>query len=341
MRIRNALLTLLLPSLLHSQQIVESTTGTTALLQAISAVDSNVVWVSGHRGVVLRSTDGGRNWQRLPVPETDSLQFRDIHATSTDLAWALSAGPGELSRIYHTRDGGRTWVLQFRNTDPDAFYDCFAFFDGRRGVAYGDASRGRTNLLATRNGGGSWQLVDRVTVPAPLEGEGAFAASGGCVTTQGQRHGWVALGSPAARVFRTENGGATWTSFPTPLVSGESAGLTAVHFRDPEHGIAVAGRIGEYATDTAAAAVAVSNDGGRTWTQRSRPPRPGTPFGVTWVPAVGDSVALAAGPGGLFLTRDSGGSWTTLDERSFWSVAASGRVAWAAGPRGTVVRIEF
>ncbi|HRP07527.1 MAG TPA: hypothetical protein PLL69_03475, partial [Gemmatimonadales bacterium] len=107
------------------------------------------------------------------------------------------------------------------------------------------------------------------------------------------------------------------------------------------HGIAVAGRIGEYATDTASAAVAVSNDGGRTWVLRSRPDRPGSLFGVTWLPQVGDSTALAVGPGGVFLTRDAGGSWTTLDQQSAWSVAASGRVAWAAGPRGRVIRIEF
>ncbi|HRP09277.1 MAG TPA: hypothetical protein PLL69_12400, partial [Gemmatimonadales bacterium] len=232
-------LPLLVPALATSQQVVETTTGVTALLQALSAVDSNVVWASGHQGVVLRSVDGGRNWQAIHVPGSDSLQFRDIHAESTDLAWILSAGPGELSRIFHTRDGGRTWVMQFRNADPEAFYDCFTFFDSRRGVAFGDASGGRTNLLLTRNAGATWELMDPALAP-----EGAFAASGGCVTNHGQRHGWVALGSPAARIFRTENSGATWSIHQTPLVRGDAAGLTAVSFRDQEHGIAVAGRIG-------------------------------------------------------------------------------------------------
>ena len=117
--------------------------------------------------------------------------------------------------------------------------------------------------------------------------------------------------------------------------------MTAVSFRDADHGIAVGGRIDAYTTDTSAAAVAVTQDGGQTWVLRNRPGRAGALFAVTWLTGVGPEAALAAGPGGLFVTRDAGRTWTTLDERPFWSVAAAGRTAWGAGPRGTAVRVEF
>jgi photosystem II stability/assembly factor-like uncharacterized protein len=297
--------------------------------------------MSGHGGTVLRSVDGGRTWQARPIPGAERLEFRDVHATSADLAWAMSAGPGDRSQIFHTRDGGATWSQQFRNADSTAFYDCLAFFSNRRALAYSDASQGRTNILATRDGGATWSLQGHDAVPAPLDREGAFAASGGCVTTYGDRHAWIALGGPGARLFRSDNGGATWSVHETPIVKGASAGNTAVSFRDAEHGIVVGGRIDAYTTDTSSAAVAVTQDGGRTWVLRARPARPGALFGVTWLPGVGEEAALAVGPGGLFLTRDAGRNWTTLDERSFWSVGASGTTAWAAGPRGTAVRIEF
>jgi hypothetical protein len=103
----------------------------------------------------------------------------------------------------------------------------------------------------------------------------------------------------------------------------------------------VGGRIDAYTTDTASAAVAVTQDGGRTWVIRPRPDRPGALFAVAWLPGVGQEAAIAAGPGGLFLTRDAGRTWSTLDERPFWSVAGWGTTAWAAGPRGTAVRLEF
>lgn len=341
MTLRPLLLWLALPVVATAQTVSDIPTGTSALLQAISSPDGKVVWMSGHAGAVLRSTDGGLTWLSRPVPGADSLQFRDLHAVSADIAWLLSAGSGTASRIYHTRDGGRTWTQQFRNSDPDAFYDCFTFFDQRRAVAFSDASGGRTNLLFTRDGGGTWTLLPSTSVPAPLEGEGAFAASGGCVASFGQRFGWVSLGGPEARLFRSDNGGATWSVHPTPIVRGESAGMTAVDFRDPEHGIAVGGRIDSYSTDTSSAAVAITQDGGRSWVLANRPPRPGALFSVTWLTAAGNDAALAAGPGGLFITRDAGGTWSTLDERSFWSVASVGKTAWAAGPRGTAVRIEF
>ncbi|HEX6631552.1 MAG TPA: hypothetical protein VF048_10685, partial [Gemmatimonadaceae bacterium] len=86
--------------------------GTTALLQAVSPVSEQVVWVSGHRGTWARTLDGGVTWQAGRVPGADTLQFRDVYAASADTAVLLSAGPGALSRIYRTTDGGRSWTEQ-------------------------------------------------------------------------------------------------------------------------------------------------------------------------------------------------------------------------------------
>lgn len=335
---------LLAPAAAPAQRVTEQQSGTTALLQAVSAVDENVVWVSGHSGAILRSLDGGRNWEQFAIEGTGRLQFRDIHAASKDVAWVLSAGNGPQSTIHATTDGGRSWQRQFVNADSAAFYDCLAFFDAETGVAISDASGGRTNILRTTDGGANWRLLPAEAVPAPLEGEGAFAASGGCAVSHGPRHGWLAMGTPAARIFLTTDRGATWTAHPTPVVSGESAGLTAVSFRDTLHGIGVAGRIGSsrlMTSDTAAAAVAVTGDGGRTWTLRNRPVRPGALFGVTHVIGAGPGTAVAVSPGGISVTGDEGIGWTTVDERAFWSVGAAGRTAWAVGPEGRIVRLDF
>ncbi len=42
--------------------------GTTALLQAVSVVDENIVWVSGHRATYARTVDGGTTWEAGVVP---------------------------------------------------------------------------------------------------------------------------------------------------------------------------------------------------------------------------------------------------------------------------------
>src|SRR5687768_1591232 len=73
---------------------IEQTSGTNALLIAVSPVNDNVVWASGARGTWLRTNDGGANWVRGTVPGADSLQFRDVHAVNANTAYLLSIGNG-------------------------------------------------------------------------------------------------------------------------------------------------------------------------------------------------------------------------------------------------------
>jgi photosystem II stability/assembly factor-like uncharacterized protein len=152
------------------------------------------------------------------------------------------------------------------------------------------------------------------------------------------RHGWVALGGPGARLFRTTDAGATWSLHETPFVRGAGGGMTAVAFRDALVGVGVAGRIDQMNADTASAAVGFTRDGGRTWQLAARPPRPGAPFGVTWAT---DGGIVVVGPGGLFLGTEGGTRWRTLDERAWWSVGGNGRTVWAVGPQGRIIRLGF
>lgn len=322
-------------------RMTEQQSGTTELIQAVHAVDRNVVWASGHGAVVLRTRDGGANWERLRVPDSDSLEFRDVHAASASTAWILAAGAGGRSRIYHTTDGGATWQLQFRNADTSAFYDCLTFLDERRGVAYSDASGGRTLILRTGDGGRTWGLLPASRVPAPLPGEGAFAASGLCVAGAKPRTFYVATGAPGARLFTSIDAGMRWTAASTPLVRGAAAGLTGIAFRDARRGMLVAADINRLRTDTSAAVVAVTADGGRTWTLRPRPALPGALAGVAWVPGAGAGTAVVVGFGGAFSTSDEGRTWRTLSDAIFTGVDAVGRTAWIAGAGGRILRLDW
>jgi photosystem II stability/assembly factor-like uncharacterized protein len=321
--------------------LIPQTSGTDALLQAVSPVDERIVWVSGHRGTWARTTDGGATWRTGTVPGADTLQFRDVHAVSADTAFLMSAGPGQLSRIYRTNDGGRTWMLQFTNADSTAFYDCLDFWDARRGVAFSDASGGRTLILRTEDGGDTWSHVAAESVPAPLPGEGSFAASGTCLVTLGDRHGWIGTGnSSTARVLRTEDGGATWSAAATPLVTGEGAGIASVAFRDTLTGLALGGDLA--APDEYRDNVAVTRDGGRTWALAGRPSFTGAIYGSAWVPGARRPALVAVGPKGASLTLDDGGTWRALDTLSYWAVGfASPQAGWAVGPRGRITRITL
>lgn len=315
--------------------------GTAALLQAVSAVDDTVVWVSGHGGTYVRTTDGGRSWHAAVVPGADSLQFRDVHAVDARTAYLLSAGPGDLSRIYKTTDGGRSWVLQFRNDEPRAFFDCLAFWDAQHGVAFSDAVDARFLVITTSDGGAHWERVPAADLPAALPGEGSFAASGTCVVTQPGGLGWIGTGNAAtARVLRTADGGRSWSAAPTPIAAGEGAGIASVAFRDAENGVAMGGNIGRPAETRDH--VAVTRDGGRSWTLAGRPRLEGPIYGGAYAPGTPAPVLVAVGPGGADYSLDDGVSWTGLDTLRYWGIGfASPSAGWVVGPGGRITRVRL
>ena len=315
--------------------------GTTNRLQAISPVSPRVVWASGVGGTYAVTTDGGAHWRAGVVPGAETLQFRDVEGVSETVAYLMAAGSGEASRIYKTEDGGATWSLQFQNHDPDAFYDCFAFWSPKHGLTMSDAVSGRFPVIRTTDGT-TWQDIgDRL--PAAQTGEAAFAASGTCITVQGGKRAWIATGAATkARVLATIDGGETWAAYDTPIAQGTgSSGGFSVDFRDPMHGILGGGELATPADF--AADVARSSDGGKTWQLTSRVPFPGAVFGLSYVRGLGQTTVVATGPGGAAWTPDEGDTWVSLPGvENFWAVAfASPQAGWLVGTQGRILKISF
>src|SRR5690606_28306605 len=209
------------------------------------------------------------------------------------VAYVLSIGNGEASRIYKTTDGGRAWTLQLANTDPKVFLDAMAFWSDDRGIAYSDSIDGRFVIFATTNGR-TWERVPADGLPAALPNEGAYAASGTNVAVHGE-HVWI--GTTASRVLHSADRGRTWTVSQTPIPTSASAGIFSIAFRDPLHGIAVGG---DYQNASAAVDnAAVTSDGGKTW--RLSKGLGGYRSAVAWVPR-SKSSWIAVGPSGADLS---------------------------------------
>jgi photosystem II stability/assembly factor-like uncharacterized protein len=318
----------------HSPAWQLSPTGVDSRLRGLSPVSARVAWASGSGGVVLRTVDGGRNWQQVGPPGTADLQFRDIEAFDAEHATILAIGEGEASRIYRTSDGGAHWTLAFQNEDPAAFYDCMAFFDSRRGLALSDPVGGKFRILATRDGGRSWQVLPSDGMPPALDGEAGFAASGTCLVTAGP-DAYFASGGPAARVFRSGDGGRTWRVTATTVKASASAGIFSLAFRDPRHGLAIGGDylVPDSATDN----LALTRDGGRTWQPATGPD--GYRSGAAWLAG---RVALAVGPSGSDISYDGGRTWTGFDTGSFDSVQCTRDGAcWSSGEHGRIARLVW
>jgi photosystem II stability/assembly factor-like uncharacterized protein len=325
----------------HAPTLTPQDSGTLNRLQAVSPVSPRVVWVSGLGGTYAVTTDGGETWRAGVVPGAETLQFRDVEGVSATVAYLMSAGPGTSSRVYKTEDGGATWSLQFQNENPDAFYDCFAFWTQKSGITFSDAVDGRFPVIRTTDGE-TWHDIGDLLPPGQV-GEAAFAASGTCVTAQGGMRAWIGTGGASlARILATVDGGKTWAAYDTPIVQGTpTSGVITVDFRDPFHGILGGGEILE--PTEFADTVARTSDGGATWELTSRPPFPGSVYGSSYVRGLGTTTVVVTGPSGTAWSPDEGDTWESLPGLAdYWAVAfASPQAGWLVGTEGRIVKISF
>jgi len=144
-------------STLHSAVLqftwLPQNSGTKASLRGISVVDDEVAWASGTQGTFVRTIDGGKSWKADNIAGASSLDFRDVEAFDANTAILMSAGSGELSRVYKTTDGGKNWKLCYQNSIAEGFFDGMAFWDEKNGVLFGDPVDGRLFIMTTTDGG--------------------------------------------------------------------------------------------------------------------------------------------------------------------------------------------
>lgn len=165
-----------LPDVLDTPTLVRAAAAR-AMVSGIAASGATLIAV-GPRGTLLRSTDGGAQWQAVAVPV--SADLTSVRFSSSDTAWAV----GHDAVILKSTDGGATWarvldgrvllktlqqaaqgdprlakdvertMAQSASPDvwPTALFDLM-FIDAERGFAVGAFGL----LLATTDGGKTWQ----------------------------------------------------------------------------------------------------------------------------------------------------------------------------------------
>ena len=327
---------LLLAALTASSVLAQSwhqqTSTTTASLRGVSAVNKNIAWASGTKGTILRTTNGGNTWHQTAMANATDLDFRDIEAFSQQTAYVMSAGPGQLSRVYKTTDGGGDWVLQSTENHPKGFWDCMSFWNSKHGMIVGDPIDGRFTVLTTEDGT-EWKKREG---PAANKDEAMFAASGTCLITGGARQAWFATGGPGgARVYHSGDGGTTWTITQTAIRhDAQSSGIFSMVLTG-QTGVVVGGN---YSKPTEAAdTLALSNDGGKSWAN------------ATGLSGFRSAVAytrkrrlwIATGTSGTDVWAGDGKSWKNIGQGfNALSFAADG-TGWGVGANGAIGLLHY
>ncbi len=290
---------------------------------------NTTIWASGSHGVVLKSRDSGKNWERLRIPDGEALDFRGVQAMDESVAYVMSSGEGEKSRIYKTGDGGKTWEMQYTDKRKEFFLDAIACVSATICFALSDPVEGKFVILHTGDGK-NWKEMPRESMPAAQEKEGAFAASNSSLLLYGEHDIYFGTGGPAARVFHSVDSGKSWTVVETPILSGKAPQGIFSLARSGNTIVLVGGDY-EQAEQTERTA-AYSLDQGKTWTLAAK-----APGGYRSSVAKYGRGFLAVGPNGADISED-GMHWEPAGKISLNAVQFAGDEGWGVGAKGMVAK---
>lgn len=303
----------------QSQVTVEKQLAEEATLHAVQFVDADYGWAVGDRGTLLRTTDGGRRWQRITLPV--SCSFYDLSFIDKERGWIVGGRvTGYTHRsvgvVLQTKDGGKTW--QQANKGEVARLREVQFFSRRRGYAVGDSTPlNPSGLYETTDGGRGWN---------PLVSSEPISWQTASFTQDGT---YGILASSRGMVRRLSGPEAVPTGFQP-----RREGIHDTELIDRTRGWLV-GDGGLLLT---------TNDQGRHW--RLPPNSPGEQF-TDWfdwfaVEAIGSEIWIAGAPGSLVLySPDQGISWhaqptgITTPIRDIHFI--NGQNGWAVGSFGSIL----
>ena len=253
---------------------------------AVSGVvgDPNIVYAGTPSGGVFKSTDGGFHWAAI-FDSTGIASIGAIAVSRSDrnVVWVGTGDPFVRENVsigngvYKSTDAGKTWAhmgldavgriarVVIHPTDPNIV------FIAAVGVGY--APHQERGVFRTRNGGKSWErvlFVDENTGAAdvvmdPTNPQILFAAT--WQISMGP--GGTEAGGPGSAIYRSRDGGSTWTRLTTGLPQGPLGKIgLGISQKNPKRIYAVISTPG-----AGNGSVWRSEDGGSSWALRSKDAR--------------------------------------------------------------------
>jgi hypothetical protein len=260
---------------------------------AMSPADSNILYAAAaETAETYVSTDGGATWTPTGLAAAGATAVcLAADPVSTSLVYA-----GTASGVYQSTDQGATFLPASSGiTDPNVVW--LAIDPGNPQTLYALSSPG--GAYTSTNAGASWS---------------SFGAGGGPieVIAMNPTDGGDLIAGTASGIWRTSNGGSTWTNLSAGIVTNALVATMEFAPSDPN---TVYASIGTDLPGTSFSSFVFSADGGATWSDVSAGLI--TASSLSWVVSaaidpVSPSTVYAGSAAGLSVTTDGGTTWTAL-----------------------------
>lgn len=181
-------------------------------LNAVYFVNQQKGWVVGSGGRLMRTEDGGNNWQVEVLPGVDTLY--SVKFVTTQKGWVSGTG----GAIYRTTDG-LTWQKEEVDREVDIY--SMHFTDSLHGWACG----AQNTILKRESAAGQparWVSFSMPGEPLTFKWRDVFFVDA--------ENGWLV--GQTGRIYKTTDGGATWN----PEITEVQVQLNAIHMTSTRRG---------------------------------------------------------------------------------------------------------
>jgi hypothetical protein len=312
----------------NAQTVKLLTSGTRTSIRGLSVVNDKVIWVSGSGGMIGKSVDSGNTFRWMTVPGFSKTEFRDIEAfdSSTAIIMAIDTP----ATILKTKDGGKTWVTTYRNTQKGMFLDAMEFWNEQSGIVIGDPIDGKFFIARTFDGGNKWQPVPFNNLPLADSGEACFASSGTNIRKLNKKEAVFVSGGLSSHIFIKDK------KILLPLLQGkESTGANSVAVKNKNMFIAVGGDFNT--KDSTEKNCIISVNGGTSFTEPQT-----KPHGYrSCIEYVSGKTWITCGLSGVDISEDDGNNFRLISKDSFHVCrkAKKGKAVFFAGGNGRIGKL--
>ena len=317
-------------------QIKELTAQKGVSIRAMSVPSEKVIWASGSKGMVAKSTNEGISFEWIQVKGYEKRDFRAMHAWNDQEAIIVAVAAPAI--ILKTLDGGASWNKVYENVDTSMFLDALQFSDENHGTVIGDPIDGKLFILTTNNKGASWDKIPNDFFKSELKNGEAFFASSNSNLIHIEKELLFVTGGLSSRLWK--NGVAE----ALPLLQGTSStGANSIAISPNGNRIIIVG--GDFANDKLATQNIVGYQ--KLYLKKQliwKPLTLANPNGYkSSVEFIDNKRLITCGTSGVDLSKDKGASWEKISELSFHIVKKhpTKSAVYLAGGGGRISFVEL
>ncbi|MGA2144250.1 MAG: glycosyl hydrolase [Bryobacteraceae bacterium] len=222
---------------------------------AVAGSDPNVVYAgmgeacvrgnASNGDGVYKSVDAGKTWRNVGLKDSYHIGAVAVHPKNPDIVYVAALGhlwgPNAERGVYRSTDGGATWKqvlsrgpeagasdLAMDPTNPRVLYA--AFWQVSRNPWRLDSGGPGSGLWKSTDGGDTWSDLSR----APGMPRGVLGRIGVTVSPANPDRVWAIVEAADGGVFRSDNGGRTWTKVNDQNILRQRAWYYSHIYADPK-----------------------------------------------------------------------------------------------------------